>query len=133
TSEASIRAEPSVRTFTRGAVWPRITGRLAPPPKVSELIPGRPVSVSPRVDCRRWTSSSPRSTATLDTTSLLERPRASAVTTTSSKRGAAGPDWGRASAQADVEMAEKLAAASRIDLECMTLPVHEESRYYVIS
>jgi hypothetical protein len=48
-SEASISDAPSLRTFTRGAVCPRMTGRLAPPPKVSELTPGKLVRVSPSV------------------------------------------------------------------------------------
>ena len=42
-------ALPAGSTFTRGEVWPRITGRLAPPPKVSELTPGIPARVSPSV------------------------------------------------------------------------------------
>ena len=40
------------RLHARRAVWPRITGRLAPPPKVSLCTPGRPSSVSPNVPPR---------------------------------------------------------------------------------
>ena len=61
-AEASISSEPSDSAFTRGAVWPRITGRLAPPPKVSLCTPGRPSSVSPNVPPRFSTSASPSST-----------------------------------------------------------------------
>ena len=60
--DASITSEPSDSTFTRGAVWPRITGRLAPPPKVSLLTPGRFFSVSPSVPLRCSISASPSST-----------------------------------------------------------------------
>ncbi|MNT39666.1 hypothetical protein D3C72_1759340 [compost metagenome] len=60
--DASITSEPSDNTFTRGAVWPRITGRLAPPPKVSLLTPGRFLSVSPSVPLRCSISASPSST-----------------------------------------------------------------------
>ncbi|CFP68829.1 Uncharacterised protein [Bordetella pertussis] len=55
-AEASISSDPSDSTLTRGAVWPRMTGRLAPPPNVSACTPGSPSSVSPRVPWRRSSS-----------------------------------------------------------------------------
>ncbi|MCY1523166.1 hypothetical protein D9M68_580540 [compost metagenome] len=60
--EASMTSEPSDSTFTRGAVCPRMTGRLAPAPNVSLLTPGRFFSVSPSVPVRCSISASPSST-----------------------------------------------------------------------
>jgi len=60
--EASITSDPSDSTFTRGALWPRITGRLAPPPNVSLFTPGKFFSVSPSVPVRCSISASPSNT-----------------------------------------------------------------------
>ncbi len=89
-------SELSDSTLTRGAVWPRITGRLAPPPKVSELIPGWLARVSPRV-ARRWnTSSSPPNSTTGVATSLTPRPNGTACTTTALTSSEAPAVWARA-------------------------------------
>ncbi len=61
-AEASITSDPSDSTFTRGAVCPRITGRLAPPPNVSLFTPGRFLRVSPSVPLRCSISASPSRT-----------------------------------------------------------------------
>ena len=78
--DASISSEPSASTLTRGAVWPRITGRLAPPPNVSECMPGKPFNVSPNVPWRRVISSSSSSTSAGNAMLLISRPRGFAET-----------------------------------------------------
>ncbi|MNS21989.1 hypothetical protein D3C72_537690 [compost metagenome] len=83
--EASITSEPSDSTFTRGAVWPRITGRLAPPPNVSLLTPGRLVRDSPSVPLRRSISSLPSNTEAGSVVLLRSKPSGLADTVIGAK------------------------------------------------
>jgi hypothetical protein len=89
--EASCRLALSLSVCTRGAVWPRITGRPAPPPKLSKLMPGCPANVSPSVAWRRCTSSSSVSVITGVAVSFARCPSGEAVTTMSVRLPTSSP------------------------------------------
>src|SRR5690606_32758918 len=86
--DASINSEPSDSILTLGAVSPRITGLLAPAPKVSAWTPNIPLRVSPRVASRRRTKAEPSSVWTGVVMEFLPTPNGLAETViASSTRG----------------------------------------------
>ena len=102
--EASIEAPPLANKRTRSPSKPRITGRLALGPKPLVATPGKPSSVSPKVDARRSNKPSPANTlaAWLPTS----RPSGLPVMKT------AGASWAHAGATNEAAQSKRAAKAN---------------------